>query len=134
MLRHRFMIPVFLLFILGMIIPAGGQTQPRVTLQVNIENEVKNGFFNHDRHELRIRSSSYTLSPNGYLTMKRSKEDSLLYAVTVNFPQDMVNEEFYYQFVITSNNRIIKEDYERYVLIREQPIEMYATSFYHLAF
>lgn len=134
MLQHRFMLPVLVLFILGTIIPAEAKTQPRVTFQVNIEHEVKNGFFNHDRHELRIRSRNYTLSPTGYLTMKRSKEDSLVYAVTVNFPQDMVDKEFYYQFVIVSNNRVIKEDYERYVLITEQPLEMNTTSFYHLAF
>ena len=132
MLRHHFILPALVLFILGTVIPAEGETQPRVTFQVNIENEVKNGFFNHDRHELRIRSRNYTLSPTGYLTMKRSKEDSLVYSVTVDFPQDMVDKEFYYQFVIVSNNRIIKEDHEKYVLIREQPIKMNAIPFYYI--
>ncbi len=130
MLQKKFFAVLFvMLFFAGTTVLSTAMSQPRVTFQFDIENELKEGFYDPERHTLKIRSNNYSFSDSGYLTLTQSEKDPTLYTATVSLPRSMVNRNLNYQFVIVSNNRIIKEDFIRYVQIKDSPQKLDVLSF-----
>ena len=126
---NHFAILSLLLFLTAAPGPASVKAQPQVTFQFDIESELKNGSFDPDRHELKVRSNNYSFSDSGFLVLKQSDDKSTVYSATARFPRSMIDKEIYYQFVIVSNNRIIKEDFTRYVQIMDNHLKLGVLSF-----